>query len=171
MKKFMQVLYPFPKPFSKFTVQTTAAALYRDIDNLELYVSQLDFSASSVFSRILNNSFRKVGLQAEEAKHPTYGAGLCPGYTISRAILADAVALSRGDRYMTTEFTRMHISSVILARMRNDFCSVQLHRMGLPRLPIRYRGRLIRGNALETPLQDPSPVFSERFGLFSFSLP
>jgi hypothetical protein len=165
MKKSMQVLNPFPKPFPKSTVQTTAAALYRDIDNLELYVSELGFSL------ILNNFLRKVGLQAEEAKHPTYGAGLCPGYTISRAILADAVALSRGDRYMTTEFTRMPISSVILARMRNNLCSIQLHRMGLPRLPIRYRGRLLRRNAIETPLQDSSPVFSERFGLFSFSLP
>lgn len=48
----------------------------------------------------------KVGLQAEEAKAPMPGAGLCPGYTISRAILSDAVCLTRGDRFMTTEFTR-----------------------------------------------------------------
>lgn len=36
------------------------------------------------------------------------GAGLCPGYTISRAILADAVALTRGDRFYTVDFTRKH---------------------------------------------------------------
>jgi linoleate 10R-lipoxygenase len=48
----------------------------------------------------------QVGLQAEETKHPMPGAGLCPGYTISRAILSDAVCLTRGDRFMTTEFTR-----------------------------------------------------------------
>ena len=35
------------------------------------------------------------------------GAGLCPGYTMSRAILADAVALTRGDRFLTVDFTRM----------------------------------------------------------------
>lgn len=35
-----------------------------------------------------------VGMQAEEAKPIVDGAGLCPGYTISRAILADAVALT-----------------------------------------------------------------------------
>jgi hypothetical protein len=35
------------------------------------------------------------------------GAGLCPGYTISRAILADAVCLTRGDRFLTVEHTRM----------------------------------------------------------------
>lgn len=61
--------------------------LYGHIDNLELH----------------------VGLQAEEAKPPIPGAGLCPGYTISRAILADAVALVRGDRFLTTDFTGTHI--------------------------------------------------------------
>ncbi|KAG6918081.1 hypothetical protein DXG01_016533 [Tephrocybe rancida] len=68
---------------SHTTLQNAAAALYdNDIENLELH----------------------VGLQAEECKKPGPGAGLCPGYTISRAILADAVSLSRGDRYLTTEF-------------------------------------------------------------------
>ena len=59
--------------------------MYHHIDNLELY----------------------VGMQAEETKEPMPGAGLCPGYTMSRAILADAVALTRGDRFMTIDFTRM----------------------------------------------------------------
>ncbi|MBW0487309.1 hypothetical protein O181_027024 [Austropuccinia psidii MF-1] len=42
-----------------------------------------------------------AGLHGEEAKEPRPGAGLCPGYTISRAILSDAVALVRGDRFYT----------------------------------------------------------------------
>ncbi|MBW0475530.1 hypothetical protein O181_015245 [Austropuccinia psidii MF-1] len=42
-----------------------------------------------------------VGLHGEEAKKPLPGAGLCPGYTVSRAILSDAVALVRGDRFYT----------------------------------------------------------------------
>ncbi|KAG6879814.1 hypothetical protein C0992_011365 [Termitomyces sp. T32_za158] len=63
-------------------IHKAAEALYSDIDNLELH----------------------VGLQAEECKKPGPGAGLCPGYTISRAILSDAVALTRGDPYLTTEF-------------------------------------------------------------------
>ena len=46
-----------------------------------------------------------VGLQAEETKPVIPGAGLCPGYTISRAILADAIALTRGDRFFTTDMT------------------------------------------------------------------
>jgi linoleate 10R-lipoxygenase len=37
------------------------------------------------------------------------GAGLCPGYTISRAILSDAVALVRGDRFLTSEFTPYNV--------------------------------------------------------------
>lgn len=61
---------------------------------------------SSITNLIYTNLSKQVGLQAEEAKEPGPGAGLCPGYTISRAILADAVALSRGDRFMTTEMTR-----------------------------------------------------------------
>jgi len=72
-------------------IKRAAAALYHDIDNLELH----------------------VGLQAEQAKKPQPGAGLCPGFTISRAILSDAVALTRGDRFLTVDFTRMQLSSVL----------------------------------------------------------
>ncbi|KAF8892276.1 heme peroxidase [Infundibulicybe gibba] len=60
-------------------IADAAEKLYGDIDHLELY----------------------VGLQAEEAKPVVEGAGLCPGYTISRAILSDAIALTRGDSTYT----------------------------------------------------------------------
>ncbi|MBW0542889.1 hypothetical protein O181_082604, partial [Austropuccinia psidii MF-1] len=46
-----------------------------------------------------------VGLHGEEAKEPRLGAGLCPGFTISRAILSDAVSLVRGDRFFTDSAT------------------------------------------------------------------
>jgi len=46
-----------------------------------------------------------VGLHGEESKTARLGAGLCPGYTISRAILSDAVALVRGDRFYTDSAT------------------------------------------------------------------
>ncbi|KAF8908079.1 heme peroxidase [Gymnopilus junonius] len=84
------------KPYKTFEewnpkkeIHTAAAALYKNIDSLELH----------------------VGLQAEEAKNPCPGAGLCPGYTISRAILADAVALTRGDRFMTVDFTPFNLTA------------------------------------------------------------
>lgn len=45
------------------------------------------------------------GLVAEEAKKPSVpGAGLCPSYTVSRAVLSDAVALVRGDRFYTVDY-------------------------------------------------------------------
>ncbi|KIO24704.1 hypothetical protein M407DRAFT_25951 [Tulasnella calospora MUT 4182] len=63
--------------------------LYQHPDNIELY----------------------VGLQAEEAKKLVPGAGLCPGFTMSRAILADAVALVRGDRFLTNDFTAFNLTA------------------------------------------------------------
>ncbi|KAL5116001.1 hypothetical protein ACEQ8H_006119 [Pleosporales sp. CAS-2024a] len=45
------------------------------------------------------------GIVVEEAKKPmTPGSGLCPGYTVSRAVLSDAVALVRGDRFYTKDY-------------------------------------------------------------------
>lgn len=46
-----------------------------------------------------------VGLVTESAKKPQVpGAGLTPGFTISRAVLSDAVALVRGDRFYTVDY-------------------------------------------------------------------
>ncbi|KAJ2936955.1 hypothetical protein H1R20_g146, partial [Candolleomyces eurysporus] len=70
-------------------IARVAELLYGDINNLELY----------------------VGLQAEEAKPLVDGAGLCPGYTISRAILSDAISLTRGDRHFTHDFTPSNLTA------------------------------------------------------------
>ncbi|KAJ9263257.1 hypothetical protein DTO212C5_7683 [Paecilomyces variotii] len=44
------------------------------------------------------------GIVSEEAKYPMVpGVGIAPTYTISRAILSDAVALVRGDRFYTID--------------------------------------------------------------------
>ena len=52
------------------------------------------------------------GLAVEEAKEPMMpGSGLCPSFTVSRAILSDAVALVRGDRFYTTDFTPKNLTS------------------------------------------------------------
>ncbi|KAG1781362.1 heme peroxidase [Suillus placidus] len=84
------------KPYKSFSewnpdpeIYIAAEHLYGDIENLELH----------------------VGLQAEETKPPIPGAGLCPGYTISRAILADAVCLTRGDRFLTVDFTPFNLTT------------------------------------------------------------
>ncbi|CAE6446655.1 unnamed protein product [Rhizoctonia solani] len=83
------------KPYDTFEdwnsdpeIATAAMRLYKHPDNIELY----------------------VGLQAEEAKPVVPGAGLCPGYTISRAILSDAICLTRGDRYLTTDWTTNNLT-------------------------------------------------------------
>lgn len=59
-----------------------AELLYGHIDNLELY----------------------PGLMAEVTKPPIAGSGVCPGQTTGRGILDDAVALVRGDRYLSYDF-------------------------------------------------------------------
>lgn len=78
------------KTFEDFTANPKAAEqmrnLYETPDQVELY----------------------TGLIAEDAKTPIpadqggpVGVGISPTYTISRAILSDAVALVRGDRFYT----------------------------------------------------------------------
>lgn len=51
------------------------------------------------------------GLVSEDAKDPMIpGVGICPTYTISRAVLSDAVALVRGDRFYTVRRTSHNIA-------------------------------------------------------------
>ncbi|EGX44933.1 hypothetical protein AOL_s00173g34 [Orbilia oligospora ATCC 24927] len=59
-----------------------AELLYGHIDNMELY----------------------PGLMAECTKPAIPGSGVCPGQTTGRGILDDAVALVRGDRFLTYDF-------------------------------------------------------------------
>lgn len=52
------------------------------------------------------------GLVVEQAKKPMEpGSGLCPSFTVSRAVLSDAVALVRGDRFYTTDYTPRNLTS------------------------------------------------------------
>ncbi|KAF8748935.1 heme peroxidase [Rhizoctonia solani] len=72
---------------SKPEIANAAKELYGTIDNLELY----------------------AGLHAEESMSPHH-SGLCSGYTVTRAILSDAIALVRGDRFFTTDFTPSNLT-------------------------------------------------------------
>ena len=65
-------------------VSEAARQMYGHIDNLELY----------------------PGLQAEDCMPIGPGSGICCGYTLIRAILGAAIALVRGDRFYTTDYTR-----------------------------------------------------------------
>ncbi|KAL4864550.1 hypothetical protein BDV12DRAFT_205631 [Aspergillus spectabilis] len=52
------------------------------------------------------------GIVAEEPKQPMVpGVGIAPGYTVSRAVLSDAVALVRGDRFYTKEFNARNLTN------------------------------------------------------------
>ena len=52
------------------------------------------------------------GVVAEKAKPPmSPGSGLCVNYTTSRAILSDAVALVRGDRFYTLDYTPKNLTN------------------------------------------------------------
>ncbi|KAG2138289.1 heme peroxidase [Suillus clintonianus] len=93
------------KPYSSFLewnpnhkIAEAAEKLYGHIDNLELY----------------------AGIQAEETKPLREGTGLCPGYTISRAILSDAIALTRGDRFFTQDFTPYNMTAWGFADCQRD---------------------------------------------------
>ncbi|KAE8349730.1 heme peroxidase [Aspergillus coremiiformis] len=52
------------------------------------------------------------GIIVEDTKEPIVpGSGLCTNFTISRAVLSDAVALVRGDRFYTVDFTPRHLTN------------------------------------------------------------
>lgn len=52
------------------------------------------------------------GIISEEAKEPMIpGVGIAPTYTISRAILSDAVALVRGDRHYTVDYNARNLTN------------------------------------------------------------
>lgn len=87
------------------------------------------------------------GLVAEDAKEPMDpGSGLCPGFTISRAILADAVALSRGDRYYTVDHTPANLTNWGFNQIKSDPDVAQGHcfyNLLMRALPSWYRGSSI----------------------------
>jgi hypothetical protein len=72
-----------------------AELLYGHIDNLELY----------------------PGLMAEVTKPFMPGSGVCPGQTTGRGILDDAVALVRGDRFLSYDFNSSTLTNWGVAKL------------------------------------------------------
>ena len=87
------------------------------------------------------------GLVAEDAKEPMEpGSGLCPGYTISRAILADAVALTRGDRFYTVDYTPANLTNWGFNQVKSDPEVAQggcFYNLLMRALPNYYRGNSV----------------------------
>lgn len=68
------------------------------------------------------------GIVAEGAKQPMgkgpisdVGVGICPTYTISRAILSDAVALVRGDRFYTIDYNAKNLTNWGFSEVQYDY--------------------------------------------------
>jgi len=126
-RKFFK-LEPY-KDFSEITKDDEVAhslkALYEHPDYVELY----------------------PGLVAEDAKEPlSPGSGLCPGYTTSRTILADAVALTRGDRFYTVDYTPANLTNWGWNQVRSDPDVAHggcLYNLLMRALPFWYRGNSV----------------------------
>lgn len=82
---------------------------FRKFFGLKEYDSFEDINPDPEVAEALRNLYEHPdyvelypGLVSEDAKDPMIpGVGICPTYTISRAVLSDAVALVRGDRFYT----------------------------------------------------------------------
>lgn len=87
------------------------------------------------------------GLVVEDCKDPYEpGSGLCPGYTISRTILADAVALVRGDRFYTIDFTPATLTNWGFNQIKPDPDVAQggcMYNLIMRALPNWYRGNSV----------------------------
>ncbi|GLB40814.1 putative heme peroxidase [Lyophyllum shimeji] len=84
------------KPFKTFEewnpdpeIAGAARRLYGHVDNLELY----------------------TGLQAESTMPLSDGLRFACGYTTTRGVLGDAIALIRGDRFYTSDFTPINLTT------------------------------------------------------------
>ncbi|MCO5590220.1 hypothetical protein L7F22_044189 [Adiantum nelumboides] len=93
LKKFNSFLEWNPDP----AIAHAAEKLYGHIDNLELY----------------------PGLMAEETIPQVPGSGLQPGHTIGRGILADAISLVRGDRFLTYDLNASTLTNWGLAQVQS----------------------------------------------------
>lgn len=84
------------------------------------------------------------GVNIEAAKEPvTPGSGLCTNFTISRAILSDAVALVRGDRFHTVDFTPNHITNWAYNEIKSQDSINQgqvFHKLVLRAFPNHFKG-------------------------------
>ena len=84
------------------------------------------------------------GVNIEAAKEAvTPGSGLCTNFTISRAILSDAVALVRGDRFHTVDFTPNHITNWAYNEIKSQDSINQgqvFHKLVLRAFPNHFKG-------------------------------
>ncbi|KAF5864651.1 hypothetical protein ETB97_006928 [Aspergillus alliaceus] len=87
------------------------------------------------------------GVIVEDTKESVVpGSGLCTNFTISRAILSDAVALVRGDRFYTVDFTPRHLTNWAFSEIQPKDSVDQGHvfyKLVLRAFPNHFRGNSI----------------------------
>ena len=83
------------------------------------------------------------GLISEDAKVPMVpGAGITPSFTISRAILSDAVALVRGDRFYTIDYSPKNLTHWGYCEVQYDMAVQQgcvLYKLFLRAFPNHFK--------------------------------
>lgn len=97
------------------------------------------------------------GLISEDAKAPMVpGAGITPTFTISRAILSDAVALVRGDRFYTIDYSPKTLTHWGYCEVQYDMAVQQgcvLYKLFLRAFPNHFKTNSIYAHA---PMTIPS---------------
>jgi linoleate 10R-lipoxygenase len=113
---------------------------FRKFFKLKPYESFEDINSDSEVASQLRHLYEHPdyvelypGIVAEEPKKPMVpGVGIAPGYTVSRAVLSDAVALVRGDRFYTVSGanpSQLILSSTLTASQK-DYNSRNLTNWG-----------------------------------------
>ncbi|KAK4948051.1 hypothetical protein LTR10_013105 [Elasticomyces elasticus] len=114
------------------------------------------------------------GIVVEAAKEPRLpGSGLCTNFTISRAILSDAVALVRGDRFYTVDYTPTNLTNWGFRQADYDNSvnyGCVLYKLVLNTLPNSYRSNSIYAHyPLVTPDENKSILSKlEKADLYNF---
>lgn len=89
------------------------------------------------------------GLVAEKPKPAMDGSGLCVNVTTSRAILSDAVALVRGDRFYTTDYVPSNLTNWGFNEVQFDLEVDQgqvIHKLILRAFPNHFEGDSIQAH-------------------------
>ncbi|MCJ1272406.1 hypothetical protein MMC21_000192 [Puttea exsequens] len=87
------------------------------------------------------------GMVSESAKVPMVpGVGIAPSFTISRAVLSDAVALVRGDRYYTIDYNPKNLTAWGYSEVQYDLAVQQgcvIYKLFLRAFPNHFKSNSI----------------------------
>lgn len=117
------------------------------------------------------------GVIVEDTKEPVVpGSGLCTNYTISRAILSDAVALVRGDRFYTVDYTPKNLTNWAYSEINSDPDEDEgqvFYKLALRAFPNHFQGNSIYAHfPMVIPSENQKILKSlGRFDMYSYDPP